>query len=296
MPQVKLGTQVAKPGDVLALSLHGFSPGEAINIYWNSLSGHPVATLQADGSGGVGQASVQVPFGAAGTNTFLFEGTKSQALAAAPVLLLTLYPSVVLSSYALQADNALSFTGSGFGPGERVFVYVNNPNDQPVAVLQTDAQGTFSKAGQFVIPFVLKGQQTLIFVGEQSRVPSTVSFTVLPYTPSIQPSTYGGFPGTTVSFYAAGFARNEVVHVYVGRTQNSMGTLVSCFRTDDKGNAGAAGSYVVPGNAQPGTLVFTLMGGKSGGIGTASMHVSAPPSPVQVPAQPPFTCPLDTTP
>ncbi len=295
-PQVKLGTQVGKPGDMIAISVHGFRPGETINIYWNSLSGQPVATLQADGGGGVGQASVKVPFGAVGTNTFLFVGTKSQALAAAPILLLSLYPTVTISSYAIQADNALSFTGSGFGPGERVLVYLNNPNDVPVAVLQTDNNGAFSKAGSFLIPFVLKGQQTLIFLGEQSRTPSTVSFTVLPYTPSAQPSTYGGFPGTTVTFYAAGFARSEVVHVYVGATQNSAGTLVSCFRTDDKGNAGAAGSYIIPGNAQVGKLVFTLTGSKSGGTATAVMTVAAPPSPVQVPAQPPFTCPLDTTP
>ena len=133
-------------------------------------------------------------------------------------------------------------------------------------------------------------------MGEQSRAPSTVSFTVLPYMPSAQASTYGGFPGTTVTFYATGFARNEVVHVYVGRTQNSTGTMVSCFRTDDKGNAGAAGSYVIPSNAQVGKLVFGLTGSKSGGTATAVMAVAAAPTPVQVPAQAPFTCPLDTTP
>ncbi len=296
MPQVKLGTQVGTPGDVIAFSVHGFRPGEPINIYWNSMSGQPIATLHADGSGAVAQATVEVPFGTVGTNTFLFVGSKSQALAVASILLLSLYPTVTLSSYAIQADNLLSFTGSGFGPGERVLVYLNNPNDQPIATIQTNADGSFSKAGGFVIPFVLKGQQTLIFTGEQSRASSVVSFTILPYTPSVQPSTYGGFPGTTVTFYATGFARNEVVHVYVGRTQNSAGTMVSCFRTNDQGNAGAAGSYVISGNAQVGPLVFVLIGSKSGGTATAAMQVSAAPTPVQVPPQPPFTCPLDTTP
>ena len=295
-PQVKLGTQVGKPGDVIAISVHGFSPGEPINIYWNSLSNQPIATLHADSGGGVGQASVQVPFGVVGNNTFLFVGTKSQALATASILLLSLYPTVILSNYAIQAGNQLSFTGSGFGPGERVLVYLNNPNDQPIETIQTNADGSFTNAGGFVIPFILKGQQILVFMGEQSRAPSVVSFTVLPYMPSVQPSTYGGFPGTTVTFYATGFARNEVVYVYVGRIQNSAGDMVSCFHTDDKGNAGAAGSYVIPGNAQVGPLVFTLIGSESGGIATAAMQVSAAPTPVQVPAQPPFTCPLDTTP
>jgi len=111
--------------------------------------------------------------------------------------------------------------------------------------------------------------------------------------PNAQASTYGGLPGTTVSFYATGFAHNEVVHVYVGRTQNSTGSMVSCFSTDQKGNAAAAGSYVVPGNAQ-GKLVFTLTGSKSGGSASATMSVTAAPSAVQVPTQQPFTCPLDT--
>ena len=95
-----------------------------------------------------------------------------------------------------------------------------------------------------------------------------------------------------MSFYATGFARQEVVHVYVGHTQNNAGTMVSCFRTDDKGNAVAAGSYVVPGDAQ-GRLVFTLIGAKSNGTALAAMSIMAPPSPVQVPPQPIFTCPLD---
>ncbi len=294
-PQLKLGNQVGKPGDIITVSLHGFSPNEAIKVYWNSIGGQPVATLQADGGGGIGQGSVQVPFGAAGVNTFLFVGAKSQALVTASFYLLSLYPSIKLSSYAIEADNLLSFSGAGFGPGERVLVFVNSASGQPVSIIQTNGHGSFANAGGFVIPFVLKGRQTLIFLGEESRASVAVGWTVLPYTPNAQASTYGGLPGTTVTFYATGFARNEVVHVYVGRTQNSAGTLVSCFRTDDKGNAGAAGSYVIPGNTQ-GQLVFTLIGSKSDGTATATVQVAAAPTPVQVPAQSAFSCPLDTTP
>src|SRR5262249_17162106 len=69
-PQVKLGVQVAQPGDLIVFSLHGFSPGEPINIYWNTMGGQPVATVHADGGGAVGQGTVQVPYGAVGPNTF----------------------------------------------------------------------------------------------------------------------------------------------------------------------------------------------------------------------------------
>jgi hypothetical protein len=291
-PQVKLGTQVGKPGDQVVLALHGFAPGETINVYWNAMNGQPLTTFQADSGGGVGQAKLQAPIGAVGDNTFLFVGAKSQSLVAADFLILQLYPTVTVSSYALQADNLLSFTGSGFGPGERVFVYLNTTSGQPLAVVPTDSSGSFKNTPGFTVPFALKGKQVLIFMGEQSRAPAEVSFTVLPYAPVVQPSTYGGFPGTSITFYVSGFARNEVVHVYAGHTKSAMGALVNCFKTNDTGAAGAVGAYLIPGNAQ-GSLGFALVGEESGGVGLASVNVTAPPAPVQTPAQQPFTCPLD---
>jgi hypothetical protein len=291
-PLLKLGAQVGKPGDIITVSLHGFSPGESIKVYWNAMSGQPVTTLQADSGGGIGQAPVQVPFGAAGVNTFLFVGTKSQSMVAASFDLLSLYPSIKLSNYAVRAADPLSFSGSGFGPGERVLVFLNSVSGAPLAVAQTNQHGTFSNAGGFVIPFALKGKQRLIFQGEESGASVAVNWTVQPYMPSAQTSTYGGLPGTTVSFYAKGFARQEVVHVYMGSAQNT-GNMVSCFRTDDKGNVAAAGSYVIPGSAQ-GKVSFQLIGSQSGGTATATMSIMSAPSPVQVPSQPPFKCPLDS--
>jgi hypothetical protein len=291
-PLLKLGAMVGKPGDIVTVSLHGFSPGETIKVYWNAMSGQPVTTLQADSGGGIGQAPVQVPFGAAGVNTFLFVGTKSQSMVAASFDLLSLYPSIKLSNYAVRAADPLSFSGSGFGPGERVLVFLNSVSGAPLAVAQTNQHGAFSNAGGFVIPFALKGKQRLIFQGEESGASVAVNWTVQPYMPSAQTSTYGGLPGTTVSFYAKGFARQEVVHVYMGSAQNT-GNMVSCFRTDDKGNVAAAGSYVIPGSAQ-GKLSFQLIGSQSGGTATATMSIMSAPSPVQVPPQPPFKCPLDS--
>src|SRR5262249_26646188 len=180
-PQVKLGTQGGKPGDVLVLALHGFAPGESVKVYWNTLTGQPVTTFQADGGGGIGQGKLQVPFGAVGNNTFLFVGTTSQSVVGATFLVLQLYPTIKLASYALRADNAMSFSGTGFGPGERVFVFLNTTNGQPLTVINTDATGSFKNAPGFVVPFTISGKQTLIFMGEQSRAPNAVSFTVLPY-------------------------------------------------------------------------------------------------------------------
>src|SRR6185369_11872694 len=105
----------------------GFASGESVNVYWNSLGGEPIATFRADGGGSV-RANVQVPFAAVGNNSFIFVGEKSQSPVTASFLVLTLYPTVKPSSYALQADNSLSFSGVGFGPNERVLIFLNSTN------------------------------------------------------------------------------------------------------------------------------------------------------------------------
>jgi hypothetical protein len=291
-PQVKLGPEVGQPGEVVTVSLNGFAPMETIKVYWNTMSGQPLTTFQADGGGGIGQGHLRVPYGAVGNNTFLFVGAKSLSLVAANFLMLNLYPTVKLSSYAIKADNMLSFTGKGFGPGEPVLVFLNSTQSQPLAVVAADNNGGFKNAPGFVIPYILKGKQTLIFMGEQSRAPETVTFTVLPYSPLVEPSTYGGLPGTAISFYVSGFAPSEVVHVYAGHTKSTLGNMVGCFETNGQGRAVNVGSYVIPGSAQ-GALGFALVGAKSGGVGTASVNVTAPPAPVQTPPQAPFKCPLD---
>ena len=292
-PQVKLGTQAAKSGDTVQLSAAGFGPDEDVNVYWNDLSSDVIGSIHTDGTGSVRQGSVRVPFGAVGNNGFIFVGEKSQSPVTVPFQMLNLYPNVDLSSYAIKPDNVLSFSGKDFGPGEAVTVYLNNPDAPPLTTIQADDTGAFTNAGGFLVPFGLKGKQTLIFMGKDSKAPTTASFDTLPYTPSAQPSTYGGRPGTTLTFYAIGFARNEIVHALVGRTQDSPGGQeVSCFRTDPQGTAASGGSYVVPGDASPGQLVFSLIGSRSEAVATAALEVIASDIPVQVPPQASFSCDL----
>ncbi|MBV9174798.1 MAG: LysM peptidoglycan-binding domain-containing protein, partial [Chloroflexi bacterium] len=292
-PEVKLGTQVGKAGDTIQLALDGFAPNEGVSVHWNSLQDPATTTLQADANGAIAQASVAVPFGAVGNNAFVFIGAKSQSPVTIPFQLLNLYPSVQLSSYAIKPDDVLSASGKDFGPGEQVQVYLNTPDGDPILNLQADTSGSFSNDGGFVVPFGLRGKQTLIYIGHDSKAPATASFDMLPYTPSVQPSTYSGRPGTTVAFYATDFARSEVVHTFVGRTRDNPGKEVTCFAADEHGNAAAAGSYVIPGNIQAGQLAFTLIGSKSQAPTAAAVELIASDMPVQVPPQPDFTCPLD---
>lgn len=295
---VKLGTQVGKAGDSVTVSGKGFAPNEKVEVYFNSLSTDPVTTLTADSSGGLGRTSIKVPFGPVGDNSFIFVGEKSQAPVTVPFLMLSFYPTATLSEYAAKADTLISFTGSDFGPGERVLVYLNSMNTPPIAVIQAGEDGSFTNAGEFVIPFELKGKNTLIFFGEQTQSAVTTGFDVLPYTPYAEPSTYGGQPGTSLTFYGSGFARNEIVRVYVGRGQGETGKQVACFTTDDQGSiVGGSVSYTVPANAQAGKMNFVLVGDKSKGEAVATIQVMPPSGPVRSgiggEEQTPFVCPYD---
>jgi hypothetical protein len=281
-----VGKAAGKPGDTVTVSAHGFGPGEKVNVFWGRASGIPVVSLTAGSSGSL-RASVPVGVAPVGPTTLVLVGTKTRTTATAPYLMLGLYPSTVFHPYAVRAGNSITFTGSGFAPGEQVLIYLNASTGMPALTTTATGGGAFSV--RFVVPFGLKGGQRLTSIGEQSRASVSSGFTVLPYSPEAQASTYDALPGTSVSFYASGFAANEVVLVYAGG-RGSNGQLVTAFRVSSKGSAGNAGHYIVPSGVGPG-LYFRLVGQKSGGSAAAKISVAAPAQPVTVPTQRPYVLP-----
>jgi hypothetical protein len=287
----KLSAVVGKPGDTVTLSVSGFSPGEDLAVYWGRINGTPNATLKTDSSGAVSKVPIKVGLSAVGTTSLVIVGQKSGAAASLPFQILKLYPSIGLKPYAVRAMNPVGFTGKGFMPGERVLVRLNSASGAPILVLQTDASGAF-RSGGFVVPYQLKGAQRLVFTGELSRATTTSSFSVLPYMPMVRTSTYGGSPGTIISFYASGFGANEAVHIYAAKGKGAKGELVGAFRTNATGAARAAGRYTIPGDAGD-SVLFTLVGQRSGGSATITFKVDNSAGPVDVAPQPPYVLPPD---
>ena len=285
-----VGKAAGKPGDSVSISASGFGAGEKINVYWGRTVGTPAASLMADGSGSVGRASVPVGVAPVGTTTMVLVGQTTHTTATAAYQMLGLYPTTASHPYAVKAGHPMTFTGSEFAPGEQVLIYLNSTGGMPALTATAGSTGSFSTS--FVVPFGLKGSQSLTAVGSQSRAAVSSGFDVLPYNPTAQASTYGAMPGTSVTFYATGFAANEVVLVYAGGGHGQAGTLVSAFRVNSMGSAGGAGHYIVPSGVGPG-LYFNLVGQQSGGSATAKISVTAPAQPVNVPSQPPYVLPPD---
>ena len=279
-PTATLSTGAGRPGDTVYASARGFASNEPVDVYLNNLGTKPVTTLHADGSGGLRLARIPVPYGPAGPTALLLLGQQSRGLAAVQFEMLGLYPTGSVSSYAAVADTALSFSASGFGPNEYVDVRLNTPDGFPVGRLHADSAGTIRDQGHLRIPFSLKGRNTFVLTGEQSHTSTTVTFTVLPYTPVAAPSSYGGGPGTAITFYGTGFARNETVRVWVSRPGGGR-TQVATMRTNGRGNLIARpGLYLIAPNAQPGKLLFTLAGDKSVTQVIVSFTVQAANNPV----------------
>jgi hypothetical protein len=289
--QAKISAAAARPGDSVSLSASGFASGEDLAVYWGRVTGDPSTVLHADGGGSVSKVAVQVGVAPVGTSSLFVVGRKSGAAASAPFQVLGLYPTITAKPYALKAAQRITFSGKGFVPGERVLVHVNSAGGTPVAALPSDQGGGFANAG-FLIPFGLKGQQTVVFIGEKSRATAIGGFTVLPYQPQARASTYGAMPGTSLTFYADGFAPNEAVHVFAGGGQGSQGDLVSAFRVDGNGRAKGGGSYTIPGNASNG-VTFTLLGARSNASATVVVKVDNSGGAADVPPAPKYNLPKD---
>jgi hypothetical protein len=286
---VKLSDDTGAPGAVIGIDAEGFVAGEQVNVYWGRAGGPPAATLTADSAGRISKEEVKVGVAPAGDSTLVMIGDQSKTTATTPFTMLGLYPTAESNPYAVRAGDTTEITAGGFAPDERVLVHFNESGGAPPIVLQADEGGSVSGVG-LKVPFGLKGQQTLILTGEQSRASVSSGFTVLPYNPTARANTYGGLPGTTLTFYGRDFAPNEVVKVYAGAGENTQGELVTAFRVDGRGAASAAGSYVIPGDAQ-GELTFSLVGSKSEGSSSVTVTVDPPDGPVNVAPQPEYTLP-----
>jgi hypothetical protein len=267
---VRISKAAGKPGDAVSLSIRGFSPGEQIKVYWGRTTGTPVATLTADGSGGIGRADIKVGVAPTGNSTLVLVGKKSKTTATAPFQMLGLYPAVKSSPYALKSAQRLSVSAKGFAPNERVLFYINSAGGVPAFTANADANGNVGTVS-FTVPFGLKGKQSLTVIGDQTRAVVRAGFQVMPYTPTAEPSAYGGRAGTTLSFYVTGFAPNEKVTLYAGGTEGGGGKKISTFQVDGRGKADAAGAYKIT-KADEGGVSFRLIGHKSGSTAEAGVN------------------------
>jgi hypothetical protein len=291
-PLAALRPDIVTPGAKVAVSAAGFRAGETVRVYFERMAGRPILTASADANG-AGTWPITVPYGPGGVNQLVVIGDQGGNPAVAQYLLLNLYPRASVSNYAPLPGMSVTFNGAGFGPNEPVELRLDRPDGPVLAVARTTSRGGLAGLGPYRLPYGLSSVHTFILRGADSRVVTSVTLTVMPFWASVQPSTYAAGPGTTLTFYGKGFAPDEIVRVYLGRTASRPGTEVAALRTTPAGRLiASSGSYTLPGKIRGSTVAFALIGDISGAQAWTSVHyMQSPGPPVIFDPGPPYHSP-----
>jgi hypothetical protein len=154
--------------------------------------------------------------------------------------------TVTLGNSSGSYNQTITASGSGFGNGELLSIYLDNSGNFPLASTSTDASGNFITS--FTIPQATGGSHTIVAQGFTSGIVST---TTLNINSSATLQSTQGKQGSKNVMAGYGFAANETVLAYwsAGNTStllgsgtaNSLGTATITFTTLTK----SAGTYTL---------------------------------------------------
>jgi len=242
-PVALIDRAAAKPGQELAFTGAGFSPGEEVAAYLDTLAGNPILSVRADDYGNVA-STLTVPMAAEGEHRLVLVGALSRVLAPTQFTVIGFYPWVDLSSYASQPEISIDFKGHSFGPNEEIWIFMDRVGGVPLAKVKTDEYGEFALARAYFVPPQLRGDHKFFFVGDSTQKMVEATFTALPYSPSIELSPYAGKPGSKLSLAGKGFARGETLRAYWGAPEN--GVVLSEFQAGLDGSFKGWGGLTIP--------------------------------------------------
>ena len=177
-PAVQLDTYTVKPGQDFGFAGSGFLPNETVAVRLGSPMGRRLAAaVRANARGNV-TGHVTIPLMPEGNYVLCFVGQQSQTPTSVGLNIQGFHPWVTLDTYAPSPHTRLGFIGEDFAPGEEVLVYLNRQGGKPVVRLHADASGRFAAPAAWDVG-KLSGEHLLFFVGQQSGVVVTTTFTVV---------------------------------------------------------------------------------------------------------------------
>ncbi|MBX4192045.1 hypothetical protein KW798_00980 [Candidatus Parcubacteria bacterium] len=133
------------------------------------------------------------------------------------------YPKASPSSNYVVPGDTLSFSGSGFAPGEVVTLSLKNKN---ITSWRANSSGNFTNAGSYNVPFSLEdSSQYFSVVGNTSNYPISINVVVGTFYPTLTPSTYFAPRGSTISALGENYAPGEPVTLFVNGS--ALGTRMA---------------------------------------------------------------------
>jgi hypothetical protein len=121
-----------------------------------------------------------------------------------------------------------------------------------------DDRGALHATAAFTIPTDAHGRFQVMAVGATSARLLHATLNVQPFEPSLWMSGYAGHPGATVAFTGTGFARHDILHVYLGDATTPAATFQA-----HNGAFGGAGTVRIPFGTRAGMLPLTVRGALS---------------------------------
>jgi dolichol-phosphate mannosyltransferase len=180
-PSVQLDIYSAKPEHTVGFAGSGFLPDEIVEARLGTTGQvltQVVATVSANAQGQIA-GRITTPLLPEGNYSLFFAGRQSQTPIVVGFSIQGFHPWVVLDTYAPAPHAHIGFMGRDFAPGEEVLVYLNQQGGKPVAHFFADTTGRFIAQAAWEVPR-LSGENTLIFVGQQSGAITTTTFTEMP--------------------------------------------------------------------------------------------------------------------
>ncbi|MBI2410066.1 hypothetical protein HYV30_03435 [Candidatus Kaiserbacteria bacterium] len=232
-PIVAPNTWYIAPGSTLSWAGSGFAPNENITV--TDSQGATIASFPSDGSGAFTSAGAMVvPFSLRNSSaTFTLKGSRSSTSFPITITVSDLFPLVTPTTWYAAPGTPVSFSATGFGPGEGVSIYLatspvgnqisNGASTDAIAHVAASEAGAVS-AGPYNLPFGTTAAEYR-FVGDESGASVTLPITLAGFYPSLNPSAYYAAPTSQISVDGSGFAGNEPITLWMNDV--SVGSTTS---------------------------------------------------------------------
>ncbi len=213
-PAASPSVYFALPSQVVTFSGSGFAKEETVTVT-EGQGITPLATFTTDKNGGfVATGGVTISTNMVGKSpVFTLTGAKSKSKASAAVQVGKYNPTISLSVYFAKPGADLSFSGSGFAPGEAIQLFEDKATVATATGI-TDAFGGFKAGLKTTIPYAASGTtKTYRVLGSTSGGEAVLSLGIASLTPQVSLSNYYVQSGQTFLVSASDFAPSELITI-----------------------------------------------------------------------------------